>query len=68
MPLPFFNSLDSFLKEREPFCLDDYGAERESVRKILDAVRRGGDGALKELTARFEGAVLKELRVSEAEM
>lgn len=68
MPLPFYDSLDSFLKERAPFCLDDYGAERESVCKILAAVRRRGDGALRELTARFEGAALKELRVSEAEM
>jgi len=34
-----------------------------AVRAILDAVRTGGDAALRELTARFDGAVVDDLRV-----
>ena len=68
MILPVFHSLDSFLKKRPSFCLDHYSAERESVLEILAAVRRRGDEALKDLTSRFEGAVLQDLQVSEAEI
>jgi histidinol dehydrogenase len=33
------------------------------VREIIEAVRAGGDGALRELTARFDGCTVDELRV-----
>jgi histidinol dehydrogenase len=35
----------------------------EEVRSVLDAVRRGGDAALRSLTARFDGVDIDELRV-----
>lgn len=68
MALPVFNTPASYLDKRASFSLDGYVAERESVLEIIAAVRRRGDAALKELTARYDGAVLKELRVSGAEM
>ena len=40
----------------------------EAVRAILAAVRAGGDGALRELTARFDHVELTDLRVGEAEI
>jgi len=67
MLLPVYDSLFSYLEKRSPFNLDDYAAERETVREIIDAVRRCGDAAVKEYTARYDGAVLDDLRVSEAE-
>ncbi|MGZ6993893.1 MAG: histidinol dehydrogenase, partial [Acidimicrobiia bacterium] len=33
------------------------------VREIIDDVRRRGDTAVRELTARFDGAAIDELRV-----
>ena len=68
MLLPVFNSLEHYLEKRSSFCLDDFAAERESVLEILAAVRERGDEALKELTKRYEGAVLEGLQVSEAEI
>lgn len=41
---------------------DDAGV-LETVREIIAAVRRDGDAALRELTARFDGCVIEELRV-----
>jgi len=38
-----------------------------AVARILAQVRRGGDAALRTLTARFDGVRLRALRVSEAE-
>src|SRR5690349_2316410 len=37
------------------------------VAGVLALVRRGGDRALRQLTAKFDGAKLKSLRVSAAE-
>jgi histidinol dehydrogenase len=37
----------------------------EEVRSVLDAVRSGGDAALRALTARFDGVEIDELRVPE---
>src|SRR5205814_2044630 len=37
------------------------------VARILDDVRARGDAALREYTARFDGATLDDLRVSDAE-
>jgi histidinol dehydrogenase len=34
-----------------------------AVRQIIATVRAGGDGALRELTARFDGALITDLRV-----
>ena len=67
MLLPIYDALSSYMERRRPFSLDDYAAEREAVREIIEAVRRRGDAAVKEYTARFDGAVLDDLRVSEAE-
>ncbi len=39
-----------------------------AVRDVLAQVRAGGDGALRELTARFDGVDIDTLRVPEAEM
>ena len=40
----------------------------EAVREIIDAVRAGGDAALRELTARFDGCTIDDLRVPAAEI
>ena len=40
----------------------------EAVREIIDAVRAGGDVALRDLTARFDGCTIGELRVPAAEI
>jgi histidinol dehydrogenase len=39
-----------------------------TVREILNSVKKDGDAALKELTKKFDGALLSELAVSEAEI
>ena len=41
---------------------------REGTAKIISQVREGGDRALRELTARYDGAKLESLRVSEQEV
>lgn len=40
----------------------------EDVRSVLAAVRSGGDAALRELTQRFDGARIDDLRVSDQEL
>ena len=39
----------------------------QRVKEILQLVQDRGDAALKELTAKFDGAMLDDLRVSEQE-
>jgi len=39
-----------------------------AVREIIDAVRSRGDGAIRELTTRFDGCSIDELRVPDAEL
>src|SRR3954453_18651160 len=39
-----------------------------SVRALLDEVRAGGDGAVRALTERFDGATLDDLRVPQIEL
>ena len=68
MLLPLYDSLASYLEKRRCFTLDDYAAERETVREIIAAVRQRGDAAVKEYTALYDGAALNDLRVSEAEL
>lgn len=68
MLLPLYDSLASYLETRRCFTLDDYAAERETVREIIAAVRQRGDAAVKEYTALYDGAALNDLRVSEAEL
>jgi histidinol dehydrogenase len=41
---------------------------REGTAKIISQVREGGDRALRQLTARYDGAKLESLRVSEQEV
>ena len=48
---------------RRPAMQDAEGVAA-SVRRIIDAVRRSGDAALRELTARFDGVRLESLAVS----
>jgi histidinol dehydrogenase len=40
----------------------------EAVREIIEAVRAGGDVALRKLTARFDGCTIDDLRVPAAEI
>jgi histidinol dehydrogenase len=51
------------LARRLPRPVADDERPVEAVRSILAEVRRRGDGALRELTARFDGVDLDELRV-----
>ena len=46
----------------------DAAAVREQVRRIVDDVRAGGDAALREYTARLDGARLENFSVSDAEL
>ncbi|HLT90762.1 MAG TPA: histidinol dehydrogenase [Woeseiaceae bacterium] len=48
--------------------LRDAEERRAEVRRIIEQVRRDGDAALVELTARYDGVELDSLRVSEAEL
>jgi histidinol dehydrogenase len=45
----------------------DGGAVAAGVRTIIDAVRSGGDAALRELTLRYDGAQLESLEAGSAE-
>src|SRR6266700_8265640 len=49
---------------------DEAGADAAlaSVRAVIAQVRKGGDAALRELTERFDGARIDELRVSDEEL
>lgn len=47
---------------------DDEAAQLAAVREILAAVRAGGDSAVRELTERFDGAVIDELAVPRSEI
>ncbi|NMD43225.1 MAG: histidinol dehydrogenase [Firmicutes bacterium] len=68
MLLPVYKTPSAYLAKRPPFFLDGCAAEMKIVREIIDAVRSRGDAALKELTARYDGALLEDLQVSAAEM
>lgn len=46
----------------------DTKALEGSVRSIIEAVRQGGDDEVRNLTKRFDGVDINELRVSEAEI
>lgn len=46
----------------------DDTARREQVAAILGAVRAGGDAAIREYTAEFDGVEIDEIRVSEDEL
>jgi histidinol dehydrogenase len=48
-----------------PLALDDEGP-RQAVREVLDAVHRGGDAAVRELTQRFDGIDVAETRVPDS--
>jgi histidinol dehydrogenase len=52
---------------RRPAVADDESV-RPDVLEIIDRVRDGGDSTLRELTLRFDGAVLEDLCVSEQEI
>jgi histidinol dehydrogenase len=43
----------------------DAARTMSDVRAIVEAVRRGGDAALRELTRRFDGVEVESLEVSE---
>ena len=43
-------------------------ASLDAVREIIQTVREHGDGALRELTERFDGCVIEELRIDESEL
>lgn len=67
MLLPLYNSTAAYREKVRSFDLDDYTAERESVRRIIAAVRQRGDEAVKEYTLRYDGAAISDLRAGEAE-
>lgn len=48
----------------------EYGSEEqnESVKRIIERVRREGDAALRSFAQQFDGVTVDELRVSEAEI
>lgn len=46
----------------------DLSFAEDSVKKILEEVKTGGDAALKKLTLQFDGVQLSSLKVSEEEM
>jgi histidinol dehydrogenase len=48
--------------------LGDDGGPVEAVRAILAEVRAGGDAALREITGRFDGVTLEDLRVEEVDL
>ncbi|HYI60819.1 MAG TPA: histidinol dehydrogenase [Acidimicrobiales bacterium] len=48
-----------------PVALDGDGP-RAAVREVLEAVRAGGDAAVRQLTSRFDGVDVAETRVPEA--
>jgi histidinol dehydrogenase len=49
----------------QPAAVEDIGP---AVTEIINAVRERGDPALRELTARFDGCLIDDLRVSPAEL
>ncbi len=57
----------SFLSHFTRRGFDDYPAQLSAVREIISEVRRRGDEAVLELTARFDNVRLQSLRVTEAE-
>ena len=52
---------------RRPAVMDDERI-RAGTRAIVDEVRSAGDAALRRLTAEYDGAMLDDLRVAEAEL
>ncbi|MDH3546027.1 MAG: histidinol dehydrogenase [Gammaproteobacteria bacterium] len=52
---------------RRPIVRDAVSV-RSDVTGIIDAIRSGGDKAIRELTRKFDGVELDSLRVSEAEL
>ncbi len=60
--LPTLPEREAYAWARRPGSGDE-GPAADEVRGILEAVRTGGDGALRELAARFDGAEHASLRV-----
>jgi len=59
---------DTFLQKYRWRGFNDYPEELSSVREIISEVRRLGDEAVLKFTRRFDGADIKSLEVSEAEL
>src|SRR5262245_25044452 len=51
-----------------PAPVGDTAEHVEAVRAVLRAVRDGGDAAVRQLTARFDGVDVDEVRVPAAEV
>ena len=70
MKITVWNQLNE--KQRQALLLRPAVADDERIRAgtqaIIDEVRSAGDAALRRLTARYDGAELDDLRVSEAEI
>jgi histidinol dehydrogenase len=61
-------ALDSLAPQRRAALVDrDSGvaAERETVREIIEQVRADGDGALRELSRRFDDVDLKSIEITD---
>src|SRR4051794_13756349 len=68
IPVQYLANLDP--AERERIIRRAHGTfddVRPVVEQVMDAVAARGDAALREFTARFDGAQLDDLRVSDAE-
>jgi histidinol dehydrogenase len=63
-----FSGTGRQLEDTLPRPVDEQDRSSAAVAAILEDVRAGGDGALRQLTARFDGVEIDELRVPEAEI
>jgi len=62
-----YHSADSFLKSRQVFP-DYLNQVSDTVREIIQTVRKEGDVALREYTARFDGQRLSHFRIESTEI
>jgi len=58
-------SYEQYKQAQSGISFADFGEELQQVRSIIDTVRRDGDNALIAYTLKFDGAVIKELKVEE---
>ncbi len=63
-----FSGTTAELRAALPQPVDEQARSAEAVAAILDDVRRRGDAALRELTERFDGVSLDDLRVPPEEV
>jgi len=62
-----YHSAESFLKSRQTFP-DYLNQVSDTVRIIIQTVRKGGDAALRDYTDQFDGQRLSHFRIESAEI